>query len=140
MMEHGQREDLYDVASILEMINEIQSKAKLPFFQDILHDTIPTIFTTLDVTDPYVAYAFSPTSGPSFGTCYFRVEGINHSLVHLSLLYPIDIEGNTINPMESPYGLKKTKSKITVPIQNFCSIQCVNPKLINRQIIIIGDK
>ncbi len=140
MMKHGQSEGEYNIASILELIYEMQRKAKLPFFKDILHDTIPVVFTTLDVTNPYVANAFSTTSDMPFSTCYFRIEAVTHSLVHLSLLYPIDIEGNTINPMESPYGLKKTESKITVPIQKFCSIQCVNPKLINRQIIIIGDK
>ena len=140
MMKHGQSEGEYNIASILELIDEMQRKANLPFFKGILHDTIPVVFTTVDAANPYIATAFSSTSKTPFSTCYFRIEAVNHSLVYMSLLCPVDIEGNTVNPMESPYGLKKTESKITVPIQNFCSIQCVNPKLINRQIIIIGDK
>ena len=133
-------ESTNNVKSILKTINEMQVKAKLQIFKGILPDSIPFVFYTSATTEPYFAHGITSTSQTSFRTCFFRIEELDHSLVHLSLLYPIDIEGNYIDTMRIPYSLGKTHSNVIVSIQNFCGIQCINPKLINRKSIIIGDK
>ena len=129
-----------NMKSILEMIVEMQLKAKLPFFKGILPHTLPIVFYTSDVTEPYFAYGIFYCSQPSFRTCYFRIEDVTDSLVRFSLLYPTDIEGNYIDNMQFPFSLKRTESKVTIPLKDFCSIQCINPNLIDRQVIIPGDK
>lgn len=129
-----------NIEPILKTINEIQAKAKLAIFKGILHDTIPFVFYSSATTEPYFAYGITSTSQTKFRTYFFRIEELVNSFVHLSLLYPTDIEGNYIDAMRIPYGLEKTHINVVVSIQNFCGIQCINPKLINRQSIIIGDK
>ena len=133
-------ESISNVKFILKTINEIEVKAKLPIYKGILHDTIPFVFYTAETTEPYFASGITSTSQTSFRTCFFRIEELVDSLVHLSLLYPIDIEGNYIDTMRIPYSLGKTHINVIVSMQEFCGIQCINPKLINRQSIIIGDK
>ncbi|MBD7943819.1 CotY/CotZ family spore coat protein [Psychrobacillus sp. FSL K6-2684] len=133
-------ESTSNIKSILKTVYEMQVKAKLPIFKGILHDTIPIVFNSSDATEPYFAYGITSTCQTSFRTCFFRIEDLVHSIVHLSLLYPIDIEGNYTDTIRMPYGLEKTQINVIVSVQDFCSIQCINPNLINRQSIIIGDK
>ena len=133
-------ESASNVKCIMKTINEIQAKAKLPIFKGILPDTIPFVFYSSATTEPYFAHGITSTSQTPFRTGFFRIEELLHSLVHLSLLYPIDIEGNYINTMRIPYSLGKTHINVIVSIQNICGIQCIDPKLINRKSIIIGDK
>lgn len=133
-------ESTSNIISILKTVYEMQVKANLPIFKGILHDTIPIVFNSSVSTEPYFAYGITSTRQTSFRTCFFRVEDLVHSIVHLSLLYPFDIEGNYSDTMRMPYGLEKTLINVFVSIQDLCSIQCINPNLINRQSIIIGDK
>jgi hypothetical protein len=55
-------------------------------------------------------------------------------------LHPSDVEGNYFETIGIPYRLKKTNSKVIVSLQDFCGIQCINPKLVNRQILITRQK
>ncbi|MEI4769155.1 CotY/CotZ family spore coat protein [Psychrobacillus sp. FJAT-51614] len=126
--------------SILKTIYETQNKAKLTIFKGILRETIPIVLYTSSNFEPYYADGITSTSQTSFRTRFFRIEDIVGSLVYLSLLYPMDVEGNYIDSMRVPYRLEKTKTIVSASIQNFCSVQCIDPKLVNRLSLEIGDK
>lgn len=126
--------------SILRTINDTQNKAKLAIFKGILRETIPIVLYTSSTYEPYFTYGITSTSQVSFRTRFFRIEDIVNSLVYLSLLYPMDVEGNYIDTMHDPYRLEKTNTIVNASISNFCSVQCIDPKLVNRLSINIGDK
>jgi hypothetical protein len=141
--EHGKKkedESVCCVKSTLKTIFETQNNAKLPIFQGILQETIPFILFSSATVEPYFAFGITPTSQFPFRTCFFRIEDITNSSVQLSLLCPLDVEGNCIDTIDTPYRLERTNIKVITSIQCFCSIQCISPKLLNRQSIIIGDK
>lgn len=126
--------------SILKTINETQNKSKLVIFKGILHETIPIVLFSTSTYEPYFAYGITSNSQAEFRTRFFRIEDIVNELVYLSLLYPMDVEGNYIDTMRVPYRLEKTNIIVNASIENFCSVQCIDPKLVNRKSIIIGDK
>ncbi len=129
-----------DLKSILKIIYENQNKAKLPMFKGVFHETTPFILYSTETTEPFFAFGNAPNSQILFKTCFFRLEKINTSSIHLSLLYPTNVEGNYFDNIGMPYRLKKTNCTVVVALENFCGIQCVSPKLMNRQIIISGQK
>lgn len=133
-------ESVCDVKSILKTIYETQNKADLPIFQGVLKETIPFVLYSIETMDPYIASGISPNSQCSLRSCYFRVENLTNSSVHLMLLNPSDVEGNYVEPPCIPYQLKKTNIIVIISLKNICGIQCINPKLVNRQIIITGKK
>jgi hypothetical protein len=133
-------ESICCVKSTLMTIIETQNKAELPIFQGILPETIPIILYSSATFEPYVAFGFTSTFQLPFRTIFFRVEDLTNSSVQLSLLRPLDIVGNYIDTIETPYRLEKTNWKVIASIQCFCSIQCISPILVNRQSIIVGDK
>jgi hypothetical protein len=128
------------VKSILETIFETQNKANLPIFQGILHETIPIILYTSATVKPYFAFGITSNSQLPFRTCFFRIEDLANSSVELSLLRSLDVKGNCVDTIDTPYRLERTNIKVIASLQGFCSIQCISPKLVNRQIIIIGHK
>ncbi|MFX3673827.1 MAG: CotY/CotZ family spore coat protein [Paenisporosarcina sp.] len=129
-----------DVTSVLKTIYEIQNKAKLPMFQGVFHETIPIILYSTDSLEPFSAFGIAPTSQSSFRTCFFRIEYLSSTTIHLSLLHPTDVEDNYLDTTCSPFRLKKTKSTVIVSLQCLCGIQCISPKLVNRRIIISSEK
>jgi hypothetical protein len=133
-------ESVCNVKSTLKTIYETQNKAKLPIFQGILQETIPFILYSSATSEPYFTFGTTQTSQSPFRTCFFRVEDLIDSVVSLSLLRPIDIEGNCLDTIHIPYRLEKTNIKVIVSIHEFSGIQCISPKLIDRQSIIVEQK
>ena len=129
-----------DLKSILKTIYETQTKAKLPIFKGVIHETTPFILYSIETTEPFFAFGNAPNFHSIFKTCFFRLEKISNSSIQLSLLYPTNVEGNYFDNIGIPYRLKKTNCIVTVALENFCGIQCVSPKLMNRQVIISGQK
>lgn len=129
-----------NVKFIIETIYETQNKTNYPAFKNILPDTIPIILYTSMTIEPYFAYGTTSLLQESFKTCFFRIEKINGLCVHLSLLLPVDEEGDYIDGRCVPYRFEKTNSKVILSTKDVCAIQCINPKLVNRQIIIIEQK
>lgn len=129
-----------NIRSILKSIHETQNSAKLTIFQGILHETIPIVLYSSSTLEPYSAFGMTSNSQTTFRTHFFRIERLENSLVHLSLLFPMNIEGDYIDAQRNTYRLEKTKNNVIASIQDFCSIQCVDPKLVNRPNVIIGDK
>ena len=128
------------VKSTLKTIIETQNKAELPIFQGILPETIPIILYSSATFEPYFSFGITSNLQFSFRTIYFRIEDLTNSSVQLSLLRPLDIEGNCIDTIDTPFRLERTNRKVIASIQCFCGIQCISPKLVNRQSIIVGDK
>lgn len=137
---HEEYESVCNLKSTLKTIYENQNKAKLPIFQGILQETIPCILYSSATAEPYFTFGTTTTSQSLFRTCFFRIEDLIDSNVSLSLLRPIDIEGNCLDTVYNPYRLEKTNIKVTVSIQEFSGIQCISPKLIDRQSIIVEQK
>lgn len=71
-----------------------------------------------------------------FQTIFFRVEALKDCCATLSLLRPVDVDGNTIsvcNPCDEDFfGLEKTDFCIEVDLDCFCAIQCLSPELVDR--------
>ncbi|MFE6166262.1 hypothetical protein ACFVP8_00160 [Viridibacillus arvi] len=133
-------ESVCNLKPIFKTIYETQNKAKLPIFQGILPETIPFILYSSATAGPYFTYGTTPASTSLFRTCFFCIEDLMDSVVSLSLLRPIDIEGNYLDTIHIPYRLEKTNIKVIVCIQEFSGIQCISPKLIDRQSIIVEQK
>lgn len=133
-------ESVCRLKSTLKTIYETQNKANSPIFQGILQETIPIVLYSSATFEPYFAFGITSTSESPFRTCFFRIEDLINSFVSLSLFRPLDVEGNCIDTIGIPYRLEKTNIKVIASIQDFCSIQCINPILVNRRIIITGEK
>ncbi|WP_078435170.1 CotY/CotZ family spore coat protein [Metabacillus halosaccharovorans] len=71
-----------------------------------------------------------------FQTIFFRVEAVEDCCATLSLLRPVDVDGNTLsvcNPCDEDFfGLEKTDFCIEVDLDCFCAIQCLSPELVDR--------
>lgn len=71
-----------------------------------------------------------------FKTIFFRVEAEDDCCATLSLLRPVDDEGNTISVCEpcdpELFGLEKSDHCIEVDLDCFCAIQCLSPDLVGR--------
>lgn len=129
-----------DVKSILKMIHETQNKSKSPIFKCMFPETIPFVLYCRETAEPFFFFGNTPNSQSPFKTCFFCIETIIDSCIHLALLYPTDIEGNCFKNTGIPYRLKKTTSRVIVDLENICGIQCISPKLVNRRVIITGEK
>jgi len=140
--ENNWKEDdsVCDVKSILKMIHETQNKSKLPILKGMFSETIPFVLYCNETTEPFFAFGCNPCLQSLFKTCFFRIEKISDSCIHLSLLKPTDIEGNCFKNTGIPYRLIKTNSRIIVDLEIFCGIQCISTKLVNRKVIITGEK
>lgn len=138
--ERKEDESVCCVRSTLKTIDEIQNKANLPILKDVLPETIPIVLYSYSTLEPYYAYGITSTPECPLKTCFFRIENLNKSVIHLSLLRPLDEEENYIDTICIPHRLEKTNLKVTVPIKDFCAVQCISPKLVNRRIIIVEQK
>ncbi|AXI00021.1 hypothetical protein DV702_09965 [Sporosarcina sp. PTS2304] len=75
-------------------------------------------------------------------TSYFRLDKMYEdcSLVRLSMLQPVDMEGHPAYNPEDLYALKKTSHCILVDSCCFCAIIPLSPKLVDRPLPIIESK
>ncbi|QOR67611.1 spore coat protein [Cytobacillus suaedae] len=105
---------------------------------NVLGDTIP--FILLDKKGD-VFKAFGNVGGFTddqlcFKTIFFRVENLKDCCATLSLLRPVDSQGDTINvtnPCDNDlFGLEKSDFCIEVDLDCFCAIQCLSPELVDR--------
>ncbi|MEW9501936.1 CotY/CotZ family spore coat protein [Jeotgalibacillus marinus] len=138
--ERKEDESVCCVRSTLKSIDEIQNKANLPVLKDVLPETIPIVLYSYSTLERYYAYGITSTPECPLKTCFFRIEKLNKSDVCLSLLRPADEEGNYIDTICIPHRLEKTNLKVTLPINNFCAVQCISPKLVNRRVLIVEQK
>jgi spore coat protein Y len=71
-----------------------------------------------------------------FKTIFFRVEALDDCCATLSLLRPVDINGNTesvTDPCDEDFfGLEKSDFCVEVDLDCFCAIQCLSPDLVDR--------
>ncbi|ARK20869.1 CotY/CotZ family spore coat protein [Sporosarcina ureae] len=101
-----------------------------------VYDTIPFTLHDCALQKPFSAHY------QCIKTPYFRLEkiDIDTCCATLTLLEPVDMEGNPVEDCEELYSLKKTKSCIIVNINCFCTITPLPPKLVNRPLPIIEPK
>ena len=73
-----------------------------------------------------------------FETSYFRIESIDRDIccTTISLLRPLDIEGNFTNSFCDVVRLEKTSICKTVDLSRICAIQLLDTELLTRKIII----
>lgn len=73
-----------------------------------------------------------------FKTDYFRIESIDkeHCCVTVSLLRPLDYEGNITNTVADVVKLERTSTKQTIEVACLSAIQLLNPDLLKCKDII----
>ncbi|PIC78120.1 MULTISPECIES: CotY/CotZ family spore coat protein [Sporosarcina] len=101
-----------------------------------LYDTIPFTLHDCELHKPFSAHYHC------IKTPYFRLEklDIDTCCATLTLLEPVDLEGNPVDSCEELYSLKKTKSCIIVNINCFCTITPFSPKLVDKKLPTIEPK
>jgi spore coat protein Y len=71
-----------------------------------------------------------------FKTIFFRAESVDDCCATLSLLRPVDMDGNTecvTDPCDEDFfGLEKSDFCVEVDLDCFCAIQCLSPELVDR--------
>ncbi len=71
-----------------------------------------------------------------FESIFFRVENLKDCCATLSILRPVDADGDTVSvvhPCDPDFfGLEKTDFCIEVDLTCFCAIQCLSPELVDR--------
>lgn len=101
-------------------------------------DTIPFILTN---KEGELFTAFGNVGGLTgdmtcFKTIFFRAESVEDCCATLSLLRPVDVDGNTISVLdpcdEDFFGLEKSDFCVEVDLDCFCAIQCLSPDLVDR--------
>ncbi|WP_438318261.1 CotY/CotZ family spore coat protein [Sporosarcina sp. FA9] len=99
-------------------------------------DTIPFMLFSVGCTDPFTVHYKCVT------TSHFRLEKIDVETccATLSLLVPVDIEGNFVNSSDEYYALRKTKSCVIVNLNCFCEINPLPPELVGRPHPIVFPK
>lgn len=75
-------------------------------------------------------------------TSFFGVESINRDTccARIVLLRAVDFDGNETDKTEELFRLENTGNCIEIDAACFCAIQCLDPRLINRELPIIEPK
>ena len=104
--------------------------------EQIKKDTIPFSFSPNEKNESFTAYY------KNIATKYFRLEKLDeiNGLAELSLLEAIDMEGNTVDPSDDFYALRKTKGTIIINVNRFQDLHPLPPELINRKLPVIEPK
>jgi len=99
-------------------------------------DTIPFMIFSVGCNDPFTVHYKCVT------TSHFRLEKIEVETccATLSLLVPVDIEGNFVNSSDEFYTLRKTKTCVIVNLKCFCAINPLPLELVNRPQPIVFPK
>jgi hypothetical protein len=73
-----------------------------------------------------------------FETSYFRIESVDRTtgLAVISLLRPLDMEGNITNSRGHVFRLEKTDKTKTIDVSLISAVQPLNIELLKRNIII----
>lgn len=127
-------EAFYELKLLQDFLQDSQTK----FFGNLLAkivgtDTIPFLLTT---TKGDLLTISSVQEG--FETNYFRIElvDLEKCCVTISLLRPIDIEGNVSNAPCDVVRLEKTSICRVIDTNFICAIQTLETKMLTRKIII----
>ncbi|MCZ8534533.1 CotY/CotZ family spore coat protein [Psychrobacillus psychrodurans] len=127
-------EAFYELKLLQDFLQDSQTK----FFGNLLAkivgtDTIPFLLTT---TKGDLLTISSVQEG--FETNYFRIElvDLEKCCVTISLLRPIDIEGNVSNAPCDVVRLEKTSICRVIDTDIICAIQTLETKMLTRKIII----
>lgn len=129
---------LCDALYELKLLQDLLKNSQTKFFGSLLSkiartDTIPFLLITKK-GDPL---RFKSTE-ECFETCYFRIESIDKETccATISLLRPLDIEGNYSNSFSNLVRLEKTSICKNVDLSLICAIQPLETELLTRKIII----
>lgn len=131
---HGLCDALYE----LKLFQDLLENSRTKFFGRLIGkiagtDTIPFLLISKN-GDPL---SFS-NRDECFETSYFRIESIARDTCcsTISLLRPLDIEGNFTNSFCDVVRLEKTSICKTVDLSRICAIQLLDTELLTRKIII----
>lgn len=124
--------------------------AELKLFQDLLMDcptkyhgnllakvvgcdTIP-FFLITETGDLFSEFNIKE----KYNTNYFRIESIDKTmcLITISLLKPLDIEGNYTDSISDVFRLEKSNVSKVIDLSQICAIQLLEIELLKRNIII----
>ncbi|WP_391206836.1 CotY/CotZ family spore coat protein [Psychrobacillus sp. L4] len=132
--EHCLCEALYELKSFQDLLKDSQTKFYGHLLAKIIGtDTIP-FFLITKTGDPLSLI----DTDESFETNYFRIESIDREkcCTTISLLRPLDIEGNLSNSLCDVVRLEKTSTCKVVDLSCVCAIQPLDTELLTRKIII----
>jgi len=122
----------------LKILQDLLQNSQTKFFGNLLAkivgtDTIPFLLTT---TKGDLLTKSGMKEG--FETNYFRIEFVDleKCYVTISLLRPIDIEGNVTTVPCDVIRLEKTSICTIINTSNICAIQTLEPKMLTRKVII----
>jgi spore coat protein Y len=75
-------------------------------------------------------------------TPFFAVESVDNKncCATLILLRPVDMDGNDTDQLSDLFRLERTKSCTEIDVSCFCAIQCLDPRLVNRELPVIEPK
>ncbi|CAH2714586.1 Spore coat protein Y [Neobacillus rhizosphaerae] len=134
-------EALFELKSLQDFLTDSSTK----YFGKLLAklvgvDTIPFILLTKDGLLSHEGVEINHENGneESFTSNYFRIESIDkkESLATVSLLRPLDIQGDPPHSHHDVIRLKKTSNFIEVDLLTIYAIQTVDIELLKRKIII----
>jgi hypothetical protein len=133
---------LRSICQSMKILNEEQrmiAGEELPFqYLELINpiDTIPFVLYLTNNNKRFVAY------GKNFSTTFFRLESLDEKQcqAELTLLKPIDLEGNPVNPFHPYYSLQKTNEAIIVNLNRFSSVNSLPVEFVHRPLPIIEPK
>lgn len=129
---------LCDALIELKLLQDLINNSQTKFFGSLLSkivgtDTIPFLLITAK-GDPLSFWS----TEECFESSYFRIESIDIETccIKVSLLRPLDIEGNYSNSFCDLVRLEKTSICKNIDLSCFCAIQLLETELLKRKIII----
>lgn len=98
-------------------------------------DTIPFMLYTVNGSIPYFVEGSEYTN--IFKTFCFRIEEIDDlsKTAQVSLLKPFNVYGEAANDVNDVYFLKKSETKITINLNEFSFLKCLDIELLRREVI-----
>ncbi|WP_246938565.1 CotY/CotZ family spore coat protein [Bacillus pinisoli] len=142
------REVLRKTMNVQDVVYDFMSS----YFRNLLpgrmgEDTIPFMLLADESSGDYfeaIGYFYRPgTRGVTvFETHFFRIEDVHEKegTITISLLIPLDVDGEITTSVCEVYKLKKTKCCLTLCLNKFCGIQFVDPRLVTRNLPVVEPK
>lgn len=131
---HSLCEALFELKSLQDLLTDTSTKYFGRLLAKIVGtDTIPFLLI-INTGDP-LRFA---NIDECFETSFFRIESIDREMccITISLLRPLDIEGNLTTSLCDVVRLEKTSIKKVVNLSCICAVQPLDTKLLTRKIII----
>lgn len=99
-------------------------------------DTLPFILYERGSPSPFRTK--TDTKDSSFETFCFRIENIDEQATTalVSMLHPINVYGETAVDLDELYLLKRTSNFLSLNVNQFTAIRCLDIELMKRSIII----